>query len=50
MDGADDVTQLPHLPCSVILLLHRLGLLTSPKRLSLEVGAYQLEEVLGFGN
>jgi hypothetical protein len=50
MDGGDDVTQLLLLLCSIILLLSPLGLLTSPKCLPLEVGAYQLEEVLGFGN
>ena len=37
MEGGGDVTLLPILPCSFILL-RRLGLLTSPKRLSLEVG------------
>ena len=38
MDVGDDVTQLSLLPFSYILLLRRLGLLTSPKRLSLEFG------------
>jgi len=38
MDVGDDVTQLPLLPCSLFILLPRLGLLTSPKCLSLEVG------------
>ena len=40
MDGVDDITQLPLLPCSIILLLRRLGLLTSPKHLSLEGGGW----------